>query len=94
MIKWEIELILTWSKNCALADLTVRVAENNDDPPPIVEPTELKFQITDTKLYLLVVNLSKENDKKLLEQLKSGFKRTVKWIKYRWHMTVQPQNNN
>ena len=94
MIKWEIELILTWSKNCALADLTVRVAENNDDPPPIVEPTELKFQITDTKLYLLVVNLSKENDKKLLEQLKSGFKRTVKWIKYRSHMTVQPQNNN
>ena len=94
MIKWEIELILTWSKNCALADLTVRVAENNDDPPPIVEPTELKFQITDTKLYLLVVNLSKENDKKLLEQLKSGFKRTVKWNKYRSQMTIQPQNNN
>ena len=94
MIKWEIELILTWSKNCALADLTVRAAENNDDPPPIVEPTELKFQITDTKLYLLVANLSKENDKKLLEQLKSGFKRTVKWNKYRSQMTVQSNNDN
>ena len=42
-------------------------------------------------MYLLVATLSKENDKKLLEQLKSGFKRTVKWIKYRSHMTVQPQ---
>ena len=38
--------------------------------------------------------MSKENDKKLLEQLKSGFKRTIKWNKYRSQMTVQPQNNN
>ena len=33
----------------------------------------LEFQITDTKLYVPVNTLSKENDKKLLEQLKSGF---------------------
>ena len=45
-------------------------------------------------MYVPVVTLSKENDKKLLEQLKSGFKRTVKWNKYRSQMTVQPQNNN
>ena len=38
--------------------------------------------------------LSRENDAKLLEQLKSGFKRTIKWNKYRSQMTVQPQNNN
>ena len=38
--------------------------------------------------------MSKENDKKLLEQLKSGFKRTVKWNKYRSQMTVQSNNNN
>ena len=31
---------------------------------------------------------------KLLEQLKLGFKRTIKWNKYRSQMTVQPQNNN
>ena len=40
-------------------------------------PTELKFQIKDTKLYVPVVTLSKENDVKLLEQLKLGFKRTM-----------------
>ena len=38
--------------------------------------------------------MSKENDIKLLEQLKSGFKRTIKWNKYRSQMTIQPQNNN
>ena len=38
--------------------------------------------------------MSRENDAKLLEQLKSGFKRTIKWNKYRSQMTVQPQNNN
>ena len=43
--------------------------------------TELKLQIADTKLYVPVVTLSKESDKKLLKQLKSGFKRTVKWNK-------------
>ena len=57
-------------------------------------PIGLEFQITDTKLYVPVVTLSKENDKKLLEQLKSGFKRTVKWNKYRSQMTIQPRNNN
>ena len=57
-------------------------------------PTGLKVQIKDTKLYVPVVTLSKENDIKLLEQLKSGFKRTIKWNKYRSQMTIQPQNNN
>ena len=36
----------------------------------------------------------KKNDKKLLEQLKLGFERTVKWNKYRSKMTVQSNNNN
>ena len=52
------------------------------------------IEIADTKLYVPVVTLSKENDIKLLEQLKSGFKTTTKWNKYRSQMTVQPQNNN
>ena len=54
-------------------------------------PTELKFKITHTKLYDPVVTLSKENDTKLLEQLKTGFKRTIKWNKYRSQITVEPQ---
>ena len=72
--------------------MTVRAAENNN--PAIVTPTGLEFKITDTKLYVPVVRLSKENDIKLLEQLKSEFKRTIKWNKYRSQMTIQPQNNN
>ena len=94
LINCEIELILTWSKNCALANMTVRAAENNNDPPSIVAPNGLKFQITDTKLYVPVVTLSKENDKNLLEQLQSGFKITVKWNKYISQMTVQSNNNS
>ena len=48
----EIELILTWSKNCVLADMTVRAAENNNGPPATAAPNGLEFQITDTKLYV------------------------------------------
>ena len=69
--------------------MTVRDAE--DDNPAIVAPARLEFKITDTKLYVPVVSLSKENDIKLLEQLKSGFKRTINWNKYRSQMTIQPQ---
>ena len=50
LINCEIEWILTQSKNCVLADMTVRAAGSNNDPPAIVAPTGLEFQITDTKL--------------------------------------------
>ena len=72
--------------------MTTKDAES--DNPAIAVPLGMEFQITDTKLYVPVVTLSKENDIKLLEQLKSGFKRTIKWNKYRSQMTIQPQNNS
>ena len=84
MINCEIELVLTWSKNCLLANLI----------PAITAQAGLEFQITDAKLYAPVTTLSKENGKRLSEQLKSEFKRTVKWNKYRSQMTVQSNNNN
>ena len=45
-------------------------------------------------MYVLVVTLSAENENKLLEQLKTGFKRTIKWNKYRSEMSNQNKNNN
>ena len=84
LINSEVELILTWSKNCGLADLT----ENAVADPAIVAPTELKSEITNTILYVPVVTLSKENDIKVLEQL-TGFKRTIKWNKYRSQITIK-----
>ena len=62
--------------------------------PAIAAPSGATFKITDTKLYVPIVILSKENDTKPLEQLKLGFKRTIKWNKYRSQITIQPQNNN
>ena len=61
LINCKVELILTWSKNCVLADMTVNPAAI----PAIVAPLGAKFTITDTKLYV-----PKGNDTKLLEQLK------------------------
>ena len=58
--------------------MTVRAAGNKNNPSSIVAPTGSEFQIRDTKLYVQVVTLLKENYKKLLEQLKSGFKRSMK----------------
>ena len=96
LINCEVELILTCFKNCVLIDKLTKDADYGANPhvSEINNPKDAILQITDTKLYVPVVTLSKENDIKLLEQLKSGFKRTIKWNKYRSRMTTQPQNNN
>ena len=70
---------------CAVSDPAVAAIDNR---------TNATFKITDTKLYVPVVTLSIENDKRLSGQLKTGFNRTIKWNKYRSEMTNQTQNNN
>ena len=95
LINCEIDLILTWSGNCAITSKTYREAVAGDNSILWINaPTNALFKIRDTKLYVPVVTLSTENDKKLLEQLRTGFKRTIKWNKYRSEMTNHTKNNN
>ena len=96
LINCDLELILAWYKYCVLIDKLTRNADYGANPhvSEINNPENAIFQITDTKLYVPVITLSKEDDIKLLEQLKSGFKITIKWNKYRSQMTIQHQNNN
>ena len=79
-----------------LIDKITRNANYADNPVvyEINNPEDATFQITDIKLYMSVVTLSKENNIKLLEKLKSGFKKTITWDKYRSQMTIQNNNNN
>ena len=91
LINCEVSLILTWSRECVITSMERRVITNTRRD---TSSTNATFQITDTKLYVPVVTLSTENDKKLLEQLRTGFKRTIKWNKYRSEMTNQTKNNN
>ena len=87
LINCEVSLTLTWSENCVLTDITTQTARapQGDNPvrPAICAPASAKLTITDTKLYAPVVTLSTKDDNNFLEQLKSGFKRTIKWNKYR-----------
>ena len=50
------------------------------------------FAITNTKFYVPDVTLSTQNNEKLLQQLKSGFKRTINWDKYRSKVIMQAPN--
>ena len=96
LINCEINLILTWSENCVLTSKATRDAnpDVNLAVAAINNPTNATFKITDTKLYVPVVTLSTENDKTLLEQLRTGFRRTIKCNKYRSEMTNQTKINN
>ena len=53
---------------------------------------ETKFKITETKIYVPVVTLSTEDNAKLLQQLKSSFKRTINWNKYESSVKTFAQN--
>ena len=78
-------MTLAWFKNCVIASRAKR--EANPDANPVVagikNPTGATSRIIDTKLYVPVITLSAQNDSKSLEQLKSSFKNTIKWNKYR-----------
>ena len=92
----EVSLTLDWSENCVIASKATIEADPDADPAVagINNPKNAAFKKTDCKLYVPVVTLSAENDHKLLEQLKTGFKRTIKWNKYISEMSNQSKNNN
>ena len=68
-INCEINLILSWSENDVISSITTA-------------NQAATFTITDTKLYVPVATLSTDHNAKLLQQLKSGFKRTIDWNKF------------
>ena len=97
LINCEITLILSWYGKCVLVGKALRNAPDLQPDPPIAtieSPADAKLEITYCKLYFPVATLSAENGNKLLEQLKSGFKRPIKWNKYMPQMSNQNKNNN
>ena len=98
LINCDINLILTWSEKCVLTSKVtidaVPAQEGNPATAAVDNPTNATFKKEDTKLYVPVVTLSTKNVTNFLEQLKSGFKRTIKWNKYRSEMTNQTKTNH
>ena len=76
LINCEVNLILTWFKDCVITNST----------------GEPKFVITETKLYVPVITLSTKDNEKLLQQLKSGFKETFNWNKLESSVKTFAQN--
>ena len=91
LINCERNHILTWSENCIITSKATRNADSDAGPAvaAVNNPTNAKFKTTDTKLYVPLFTLSTEDDNKLLQQLKAGFKETIKWNKYRSEVTKQ-----
>ena len=90
-------LAVSWSANCVITSMEkrlIRVAQEGNPAVYSDSPESAAFKIKDCKLYLPIVTLSAENDNKLLDQLKTGFRRTIKWNKYRSEMSNQTKNNN
>ena len=94
LISCEVSLELKWNKNCVITSLKERQV---DAGPPVVRDgasTGATLAINDCKLYIPVVTLSKDDEIKLLTNLKSGFTREIIWNKYRSQMSTEAINNN
>ena len=93
LISCEVFLELKWNKNCIITSLEQRQV---DAGPPVVNGTTTgaTLAINDCKLYVPVVTLSKDDEIRLLTNLKSGFKREIILNKYRSQMTTEAINNN
>ena len=75
LINLEIELGLSWTKDCVL------IEQNNNK-------TGINFVIISTKLYIPVATLINDNVT-FLENIKQEFKRRVSWNKYRSEITAK-----
>ena len=84
-------LELKWNKNCVITSQQIGV---NLDRGNTASPTNATLAINDCKLYIPVVTLSKDNEIKLLTNVKSGFTREIEWNKYISQMTTDAINNN
>ena len=94
LINCEVSLELKWNKNCVITSLKETQV---DAGPPVVRDnstTGSTLAVNDCKLYIPVVTLSKDDEIKLLTNLKSGFKREIISNKYRSQMTTEAINNN
>ena len=81
LINCEVNLIMTWSSTCVI------VSTNNANKGAT-------FKITNTRLYVSAVTLSIQENAKLLQQLKSGFKRVINCNKYLSKPQLLAQNPN
>ena len=73
LINCKIRLNLTWKKECVLSN----------------QAGEAVFILNDTKLYVPVVTLSKEDNKDFIEQQNKGFQRSIYWNEYRTEEIIE-----
>ena len=78
LIKCKIKLNLTWKKECVLS----------------TDAGDAVFIINDTKLYVPVVTLSKEDNKDFIEQQNKGFQRSIYWNEYKTKEKNETVNDN
>ena len=86
--------ILTWPECCMIINIATRERGAQRDPPEVRTSIDAILAITDTKLYVPVVTHSTQENNTLLQQLKTWFKQTIKWNKYRSETSNWNKNSN
>ena len=88
LINCKIDLELNSNNDCVMDGADTYAGGDNDNN------REAKFQMTSTKLYIPVVNLSTKDNVNLTKQLNEGFKISVCWNEYKSKIETKPADNN
>ena len=82
---------MSWSTYCVISEIsrTSRIYGNSPAQQMVTTATSAISQINNDKLYVPVVTLSFNDNIKILEKIKLGFKRTTYWNKYRSEITAK-----
>ena len=86
LINCKIKLNLTWKKDCVLSTDVDADADNAANNPV--------FIINETKLYVPVVTLSKEDNKDFIEQQNKSFQRSICWNEYKTKEQTENEDGN
>ena len=88
LINCKVHLELNSNNNCVIYGADTYAGGDNDDN------RDTTFQITSTKLYVLVVTLSTKDNENMTKQLDEGFKRSVYWNEYQSKIETKAADNN
>ena len=90
----DFEVDVTWSKNRVISEISRTPEVEGVNPADEILTAEARFQLNNSKLHVLVVTLSINDNIKCLENIKQGLKWKISWNRWKSGITTKTKNNN
>ena len=90
----DFEVDVTWSKNRVISEISRTPGVEGVNPADEILTAGARFQLNNSKLHVLVVTLSINDNIKCLENIKQRLKWKISWNRWKSGITTKTKNNN